>query len=72
MLGVCETWARDSNGRYLRTVTVRYLHLIRRETGLEPWEESLAAIKKVLVEKEKNLEIPTVDEWRVPYLALFL
>ena len=59
-------------GRDLRTVTGRNLHLIRRETTLDPWEETPAAIKKVLAEKEENLATPMVDEWRVPYLTLLL
>ena len=59
-------------GRDLRTVTGRNLHLIRRESGLDPWEETPAAIKKVLAEKEENLATPIVDEWRVPYLTLLL
>ena len=59
-------------GRDLRTVTGRNLHLIRRESGLDPWEETPAAIKKVLAEKEENLATPIVDGWRVPYLTLLL
>ena len=39
---------------------------------MDPWQETSAAIKKVLNEKEENLTTPVTDVWRVPYLSLLL
>ena len=59
-------------GRDLRTVTGRNLRLLQTESGLDPWVQTPATIKKVLREKEDSLGIPPGNEWRVPYLALLL
>ena len=56
-------------GRDLRTVTGRNLRLLQTESGLDPWVQTPATIKKVLREKEDSLGIPPGDEWRVPYLT---
>ena len=59
-------------GRDLRTVTGRNMRLLQAESGLDPWVQTPAIIKKVLREKEESLAVPHGDEWRVPYLALLL
>ena len=57
-------------GRDLRTTTGRNLRLLQSETGLDPWTESPAAIRKTLAKKHVN--VPACDGWRVPYLGLLL
>ena len=57
-------------GRDLRTVTGRNLRFLKDESGLDPWSESPARIKKVLAEMQD--EVPIGDEWRLPYLGKLL
>ena len=56
--------------RDLRTVTGRNLRFVRDESGLDPWTESPARVKKVLAEIRDD--VPTGDEWRLPYLGKLL
>ena len=57
-------------GRDRRTVTGRNLCLVQDETGLNPWLESPAKVKKVLA--NVKVEIPAGDYWRLGYLGTLL
>ena len=56
--------------REIRTTTGRNLDLVRRLTGLYPWNCTPFQAKKAL--SSLDAEVPSVDKWRIPYLAKLL
>ena len=54
--------------RDVRSVTGRNLHMIERETGLDPWKTSAAKVKENL----PYSAVPNQDLWRLPLLCQYL
>ena len=57
-------------GRDRSSTTGINIYKLRKETGLNPWVTSPAEVRSVLMERE--LEVPQVEQWRIPLLGKLL
>ena len=57
--------------RDLRTSLGSNLHVLREESGLDPWETPRSVLRDGLRMRDTAM-VPTQDVWRLPYLNKLL